>query len=174
MARGFRIKYIGKDYNNKFFLINSSQLNLNPLIYQGIINGIPDVDSIYLQTKILDNRINISFSNIDPLLYFPGNYIPINSKNTKYLYDIFPFLVLPTTINEKLSDIFRGYIIQYFSWRFNGCVIYFSSKMNQINSNALNSQFIKEKQLFYNLDDIIKIINLKDFNNYNNSTEIFS
>lgn len=150
--RGFRIKDIGNDYNNnKFLLMNSNQLKLNPLIYQGLINGFPDVDSIYLQTKILDNKINIIFSNNAPLLYFPGNYIPINSKNTKYLYEIFPFLVLPTTMNEKISDIFRGYIIQYFSWRFKGCVIYFSSKMYKIN-NKLNSQFIKEKQLFYNLD----------------------
>ena len=172
--RGFRIKDIGNDYynNNKFLLMNSNQLKLNPLIYQGLINGFPDVDSIYLQTKILDNKINIIFSNNDPLLYFPGNYIPINSKNTKYLYEIFPFLVLPTTINEEISDIFRGYIIQYFSWRFKGCVIYFSSKMYKIN-NKLNSQFIKEKQLFYNLDDFIKIINIKDLNNYNNYTEIF-
>ena len=59
-------------------LMNSNQLKLNPLIYQGLINGFPDVDSIYLQTKILDNKINIIFANNDPLLYFPGNYIPIN------------------------------------------------------------------------------------------------
>ena len=49
--RGFRIKDIGKDYNNKFLKINSSKLVLKPLIYQGLINGIPDVDSIYYQTK---------------------------------------------------------------------------------------------------------------------------
>ena len=81
-------------------------------------------------TKIY-SLINIRFSNNEPLLYFPGNYIPINSKNTKYLYDIFPFLVLPNTINERISDIFRGFLIQYFSWRFNGGIIYFISKMYQ-------------------------------------------
>ena len=116
--RGFQLKEIEKNYNNKFFLINSNNLNLKILLYQGLIEGIPDVDSIYLQTKILNNSNNINFQNIEPLMYFPGNYIPINSKNTKYLYELFPFLTLPTTINEKISDIFRGYIIQYFAWRY--------------------------------------------------------
>ena len=84
--RGFRINDIGKDYNNKYFIINSSQLILKPLIFQGLINGIPDVDSIFLQTRIQINKtFNIIFSDNYPLLYSPGNYIPINSKNTKYI-----------------------------------------------------------------------------------------
>ena len=53
--RGFRIKEIRGDYNiNKFYLIKSKKLNVTPLIYQGLINGVPDVDSIYLQTKIFN------------------------------------------------------------------------------------------------------------------------
>ena len=39
-SRGFRLNDIGKEYNNKFLLINSTKLNLKPLIYQGLINGI--------------------------------------------------------------------------------------------------------------------------------------
>ena len=148
--RGFRIKDIRGDYNNKFYLIKSKKLNVTPLIYQGLINGVPDVDSIYLQTKIFNNLINISLSNFEPLIYFPGNYIPINSKNTKYLYDIFPFLILPTTINEKISDIFRGYIIQYFAWRINGCVVYSNSKIYQNKYKfSLINEFKEEKEIFY-------------------------
>ena len=148
-------------------VIKSKNLNIKPLIYQGLINGIPDVDSIYIQTNILTNFLNISFSNVGQLIYYPGNYIPINSINTKYLYDIFPFLTLPNTINEKIADLFRGFIIQYFAWRFNGCVIYFSSKMYNY-KYIFNSQFIKEKKLFYNLDDFLKIINIKENSNYKN------
>ena len=155
--RGFKIKDFGKEHSTKFLNINSSNLNIKPLIYQGLINGIPDVDSIYIQTNILNNLINISFINIDPLIYFPGNYVPINSKNTKYLYDIFPFLSLPITINEKISDIFRGYLIQFFTWRLNGSVIYYSSKMYRYNHIYIPN-FIDEKRLFYNLDNFFKII----------------
>ena len=79
--RGFRINDIGKEYNNKYFIINSSQLILKPLIFQGLINGVPDVDSIFLQTRIQNNKtFNIIFSDNYPLLYYPGNYIPINSN----------------------------------------------------------------------------------------------
>ena len=126
--RGFRLNDIGKDANNKFYILNPFNLLLKPLIYQGIINGFPDVDSIFLKTNILNQLQKINFINNHPLLYLPGNYIPINSKNTKYLYDIFPFLLLPSTVNEKISDIWRGYIMQYFAWRYNGCVIYYISK----------------------------------------------
>ena len=70
--RGFRIEDIGKDYNNKFLKINSNNLHLKSLIYQGLINGIPDVDSIYDQTKILNNILNISFLNIEPYYIFQG------------------------------------------------------------------------------------------------------
>ena len=79
-------------YNN-FYLINSKQLLLKPLVYQGLINGIPDLDSIFFNTRAKKNfKIDFNFAKIYPLIYFPGNYIPLNSKNTKYMYDIFPFM----------------------------------------------------------------------------------
>ena len=168
--RGFKLKDIGKEYYNKFYVINSSQFTLKPLIFQGLINGIPDVDTIFLQTRIhTNNIINYTFSDNYPLLYLPGNYIPINSKNTKYLYDIFPFITLPTTINEKLSDILRGYILQRFSWEYNGAVIYYSSNISRNKSIYLNySKFIEEKNLFYKLDNFFNILN-KKFNSKNSN-----
>ena len=56
--RGFRISDIGKQDFNNFYMINSSQLILKPLVFQGIINGFPDIDSILLQTRF---KINIIF-----------------------------------------------------------------------------------------------------------------
>ena len=124
--RGFRLSDIGNQCYNKFYSLDRRQLQLTPLIYQGLINGVPDIDSIFQKTKISNYEYN--FSSIEPFIYFPGYFIPINSKNTKYLYDLFPFLVLPSTISEKISDILRGFILQYFAWRYNGCVIYHSSQ----------------------------------------------
>jgi hypothetical protein len=91
--RGFRINDTVDNENNKYYILNSSKLSIKLLIFQGLINGIPDVDSIFFQTGVNKNNIiNFKISNKYPLLYIPGNYIPINSKNTKYLYEIFPFL----------------------------------------------------------------------------------
>ena len=159
--RGFKIKDIGNNDNNKYFLLNSSKLEIKPLIFQGLINGFPDVDSIFMQTRMdKNNIININISNNYPLLYLPGNYIPINSKNTKYLYNIFPYLLLPNTINDRFSDIFRGYIMQRFAWSYKGAVIYFSNSIYQNKLKYSNElDFIKDKEIFYTLDNLLIELN---------------
>ena len=170
--RGFRIKDIGNNGDNKYYILNSSQLTIKPLIFQGLINGIPDVDSIFIQTRIEKKKlININFSSKYPLLYLPGNYIPINSKNTRYLYEIFPYLFLSGSLNERLSDIFRGFIMQYFAWNINGALIYYSTSIynNNYQYEEIN-KFIEEKDLFYNLDNLLTELNAKLNSKYKHSS----
>ena len=161
--RGFRLSDIGSQCYNKFYTLDSKHLKLTPLIYQGLINRVPDIDTIFQKTTISNNEYN--FSYIEPFIYFPGNFIPINSKNTKYLYALFPFLVLPSTLSEETSDILRGYILQYFAWRFNGCVVYISSQnYKTIKNVSKKTNFIEEKNLLYNLDnylDALTFYNIK-------------
>ena len=161
--RGFRIKDIGNNEDSKYYILNSSKLNIKPLIFQGLINGIPDVDSILIQTRIKKNNlINFKFSNNFPLLYLPGNYVPINSKNTRYLYEIFPYLLLPSSLNERICDIFRGYIMQKFAWSNNGGVIYyFTSLYHNKSLNLKNMHFFEEKDLYYKLDNFLDELNIK-------------
>ena len=103
--------------------------------------------NIYKLNKVFDiSAIFASHKGFKLRNYF-------NSKNTKYLYVLFPFLVLPSTISEEISDILRGYILQYFAWRFNGYVIYISSQNYKTANNvSKKSNFTEEKNLFYNLD----------------------
>jgi len=156
--RGFRLSDIGHQHHNMFYTLNGSNLLLTPLIYQGLINGVPDTDSIFQKTK---PSFEINFTLNKPFIYFPGNFVPINSKNTKYLYDIFPFLALFSTLSKNLSDILRGYILQYFAWRQNGCVVFHSSKNSRLRNNiSKNSILIEEKNLFYNIDKYLYIINI--------------
>jgi hypothetical protein len=169
--RGFRLRDLGKDFDNKFYVLNPKNLQLKPLIYQGIIDGFPDIDSIFQKTNIYYST-KLEFTYNYPLVYFPGNYIPINSKNTKYFYEIFPFLLLPTTVNERISDILRGYIMQYFAWRYEGCVIYHVSN-NFIKENNLQTQFFKEeKKLFFNIDNFIDILNINSNLEFNNPIDL--
>ena len=80
--------------------------------------------------------------------------------------------MLFSTISENLSDIFRGYILQYFAWRHNGCVVFHSSKNYRLRNNKLkNSIFIEEKNLFYNLDKYLFILNA-NINSYSKMNEI--
>ena len=82
--RGFRLSDIGNQYHNKFYSLDSKLLQLTPLIYQGLINGIPDIDSIFHKTKISNYEYNFSF--INPLIYFPGNFIPISIIKLKFIF----------------------------------------------------------------------------------------
>ena len=172
--RGFRISDIGKDENNNFYNIKSNQLIIKPLIFQGLINGIPDVDSFFLQTRFRKNTvIDVNFLDIYPLLYFPGQYIPLNSKNTKYLYDIFPFIILPISLEERISDIVRGFIIQRFAWGYNGSIIYHKSETYKNKSSYFISSTIpEEKDLFIKLDQMLVLINDTTKTKNNNPIEL--
>ena len=167
--RGFRLNSLNKDYNNIYINLASSQINLKPLIYQGLINGESDIDSFFFLTRTEKNSIlEIIFPKNYPLIYLPGNFIPINSKNTKYLYDIFPTLVLPAFLNERLADIFRGYIIQCYAWRYNGTTIYINSNAFNLKSKSLNDFYLSDKDLYYKLENFLKILDKeKDYKTNN-------
>ena len=161
--RGFRINDIGKKNNDKIYTTMLFLLKIKPMIMQGLINGNPDIDSFFrLSRTNINNEIDISFYYIYSLLYFPGNYIPINSKNTRYLYDVFPALALPISKNKRVSDIFRGYILQRYAWIYNGVVAYrqpsIYKKRNNINYNL---EFKQEKELYYELDNLLNALNIE-------------
>ena len=61
----------------------------------------PDIDSIFYFTRIKDRKI--IFTKNYPLIYQPGNFVPINSKNTRYLYEIFPLLMFSLSLEEILQ-----------------------------------------------------------------------
>jgi len=174
--RGFRLSDIGKQSEKYFYYGNSSNTNLKPLIFQGLINNIPDLDDIFCLTrkKINNSFIFNSISSI-PLFYFPNNYIPINSKNTRYLYDIFPFLMFPTSIDENIADIWRGYIIEYFVWKLRGSVIYYNFDANKKTDFENNMNLIKNKKNYFELNkflDILYLFSNKDI--IGNQLELFN
>ena len=103
--------------------------------------------------------LNISFLQNYPLLFIPGNYVPINSKNTKYLYDIFPSLPLLSSLNNKINDIFRGYIMQTYAWKYKGGIIFYNSNTYKYgNRNKDNIDFIEEKKLYFETLNLLKIL----------------
>ena len=172
--RGFRLKDIEKKCENKFYRLLSKRANMNHLIYQGLLNIEPDVDSIYSQTRIIKKKsVRQRFTYIGNLMYLPGNFVPINSKNTRYLYDIFPSLALPITVSKRVSDIWRGYIMQRYAWIYNGTVIFENAcGDHRRNNHKDNSNFIEEKDLYYKLDTILDALNVDVDNNIKHPSEL--
>ena len=176
--RGFNIKDIGKQIKNSFYLINSTNLSLKPLIFQGLINLFPDLDSIFSSTTIkFENKYDFKILNAHPLLYFPNNFIPINSKNTHYLYEIFPLLIFPISLDENIADIWRGYLMQYFAWINKGVVIYYNSDVFRKSLKKDNHSFMKEKKNFFKLNKFLDLLKVKNVNNMkikNNIKEVIN
>ena len=160
--RGFRLNDIHKNNTNNFFSAVEHQFTCKPLIFQGIAKNF-DLDSIFLNTReniFKKNQIKINLHLVNPLLYIPGNFVPINSKNTRILYDVFPALALPTSVSNRVSDIWRGYLMQRYAWGYDGLVLftrttgYFEKKIENI-----SSIFEEEKDLFFKLDRLLEALN---------------
>ena len=159
--RGFRLSDIGKQSVKNFYYENSSNINLKPLIFQGLININPDLDDIfYLTRKQFNNSFIFNSISSYPLFYFPNNYVPINSKNTRYLYEIFPFLMFPTSLDENIVDIWRGYIIEYFVWKLRGAVIYYNFGAKRKTELVNNLNLIKNKNNYFELHKLLDILYL--------------
>ena len=78
--RGFLLNDITFD-NNEFLSIYLKQIKIKPLIYQGLINREPDIDDLFIQTRSnKKGSLNFFFIDNNPLLYIPGNFVPINLK----------------------------------------------------------------------------------------------
>ena len=159
--RGFRLSDIGNDWFDKFFMSTSEQITSKPLVYQGLANGDPDVDAIFRLTRAnADYPIKLDFYDLYPLLYFPGNYIPINSQNTRFLYEAFPALALPTTVAFRVCEVWRGFIMERFIWGYNGTVIFHKPSVYQNrNVHDYYLDFVDEEALYYGLEDILNGLN---------------
>ena len=159
--RGYRLSDIGKNNKNNFYYTITNKIYNNPLIYQGVANGDPDVDAIFRLTRAKTNKkINITFYDMENLLYFPGNYIPTNSQNTRFNYKVFPALCLPTTVAFRVCDIWRGYLIERFAWGYNGTTMFHSATVYQDrNIHDYYLDYVDEYDLYYSLDKLLEVLN---------------
>ena len=78
---------------------------------QGLVNGDPDIDAIYrLTRKFSLERIDIKFDEKSPLFIYPSNtYTPYNCQNTWFHKSAFWSMVLPISVTDRATDIFRAY-----------------------------------------------------------------
>ena len=58
--------------------------------------------------------------------------------------------MFPITYDENIADIWRGYIMEYFTWKMKGVVIYYSSDSLKRNEQNNKYDIIKEKKTILN------------------------
>ena len=163
--RGFRFSDINKNNTNNYLSAMKSQFFSRIMVYQGIFTNF-DLDSFYIKTNGFNNNRsrNISLHEGNPLIYLPTNYIPINSRCTRFLHQAFPALALPVTLSSRVSDIWRGYIMQRYIWGYNGTVLYTKSNSEFQGRNKVTSNFEEEKDLFFKLDKLLDSLNNAEIN----------
>lgn len=72
----------------------------------------PDVDAIYRLTK----KLPLVFEQKKAVVLEPGTYSPFNAQATLWHRPAFFAMLLPTSVNGRVSDILRSYISQPLLW----------------------------------------------------------
>lgn len=111
--RGFPLDII-KDKNTRGLIAyHESELALksktsNIGVIQYVVNNAPDVDSFYHLT----NPYPLTFQYAHSLLVPLHSYSPYNSQSTIHMKDAFWAMLLPSTLHEGISDVWRSYFAQ--------------------------------------------------------------
>lgn len=120
----------------------------NQIIQQGLANGLPDVDSIFYNTRrSQDDAIDINFDTTAPRVALPhGTMAPCNAFNTLFHSAGFWGLMLPVTVSPKAADIVRGYWAQRLLWEIGGMMVVYPPTVTRVDSGQPIS-FLEEKDL---------------------------
>lgn len=118
------------------------------IIQQGLANGLPDVDSIFYNTRRShDELFNIRFDPGAPPVALPhGTMTPCNAFNTLFHSPGFWGLMLPVTVTTKAADIVRGYWAQRILWEIGGMLVVYPPTVERVDT-AEPSSFLDEKDL---------------------------
>lgn len=142
--RGFPLEYV-RNYCDFDILLDEEKVDCP--IQQRLVDGDPDVDSIY--------RMIFSY----PCYFIKGKFIsigvgtwcPFNSQNTVWFKSVFELMYLPSYCSSRMTDIWRSFIAQRILWENNMQVLFTSPTMNQIrNEHILLNDFQDEIEGFLN------------------------
>lgn len=148
--RGYPLAKIAAEQN----IARTSDDSLRLLIQQGLVDKDPDVDAIFRLTR----NESVYFGQNNPLALPKNSMSPFNSQNTVFYKDAFWALYIPTTVSFRVSDIWRGYIMQRLLWDIGGSLCFYKTKVYQDrNDHNLMHDFKDEIDLY------LKSLELVDF-----------
>lgn len=129
--------------------------SVRPLIQQSLADLDPDVDAIYRLT----NAEEVTFKKNRVFTLAKKTYCPFNSQNTLWNKEVFPLLYLPSTIDARVTDIWRGYIAQRILWELNSNVIFTSPSVYQIrNIHNFMKDFQQEMDLYLKTENLLNTL----------------
>jgi len=130
-----------------------------PYIQQGLADLDPDVDAVFRLTRSEALTRVVFDSKKEPVVIAPGTLCPFNSQNTIFHYEAFWGLLLPTTVNFRVTDIWRGYWAQRMLWDIGGALAFLAPTVKQIrNAHNYLHDFEDEIPMYLATNTYIKLL----------------
>lgn len=151
--RGFPLDELRNEKQDRPSVKKAAKVNIG--VWQGLADEDPDTDAVY---RLTVGR-NIKFDKADPVYLAKSHFCPVNSQNTFWCKETFPFLYLPSTTSFRFTDILRGYIAQRLMWQhylhagFTHATVY-----QRRNPHDIMKDFEDEVASYLQLKGIIKIL----------------
>lgn len=115
--------------------------HINVMCFQSLVDGDPDLDAIGRQLFPSEH----TFSDEPPVLLQQNQTCPTNSQATVWNSHLLPLLYLPITASFRMTDIWRGVILQEYMKCRGLFTVFGKFGINQIrNSHNLLQDFIQE------------------------------
>lgn len=124
-------------------------------VIQFLQNENPDLDAIYRLTQKIPKRFRSDYTQCIAI----NSFCPFNSQSTLFLYDSFPLLLLPMTVNGRVSDIWRSYILEAV-FKVNGNYVSFCPSIVEHlrNPHFLMKDFNAEIPLYTQAKELIEFL----------------
>jgi len=138
--RGYPLQLITKKDNQ----IKYKNDLANVLIWQGLVDGDPDVDAIYRLTIGED----IVFSKNKNVVLEQGVISAFNTQNTVWVKEAQYLMYLPFSVNFRYTDILRSFVAQFGIWALGGKLGFTSpTALQKRNEHDLLHDFEDEVQM---------------------------
>lgn len=153
--RGLPLSGINKN-GTRCHQFKSSYLKVGRIAVEQILaQSNPDVDAIYRLTQKLPLEFR---QQEDPVVLEPGTFVPFNAQATLWHRPAFMAMLLPITVNGRVSDILRSYIAQPILWASGLKVAYNTPQVQASDRNPHNliADFEGEWPLYYKTDKLVE------------------
>ncbi len=122
------------------------------MVWQGLVNGDPDVDAIH---RLVFNK-EIDFKKRPPVVLQKGIVSAFNSQNTLWHREALLYTYLPHTVSFRYTDILRSFVAQYGIWAMNGRLGFHEATARQIrNEHNLMKDFESEYEMYISFQKVI-------------------
>ena len=121
-----------------------------PAVQQGLSDGDPDVDALFRLTRQPAAPLRLRFDPAAPSVGLRvGTMAPYNSQNTLHAALGFFALLLPVTVSDRATDIYRAYWAQRLLWLVGGNVVFHPPTVeHRRNAHSALLDSVQEQQMY--------------------------